>query len=129
MMPHFSPRSRERLKTCHPDLQRLFESVIEDRDCSVLEGHRDPERQEMLFRTGKSKVKKGKHNNVPSDAVDVAPYPIDWNDTVRFVEFGQFVVARAKELDIPIRWGGDWDGDGDRSDQSFDDLVHFERKI
>jgi peptidoglycan L-alanyl-D-glutamate endopeptidase CwlK len=25
-----------------------------------------------------------------------------------------------------IRWGGDWDGDQDFRDQTFDDLAHFE---
>jgi len=28
-------------------------------------------------------------------------------------------------MEIPIRWGGDWDRDHCLSDQSFDDLVHF----
>jgi peptidoglycan L-alanyl-D-glutamate endopeptidase CwlK len=29
---------------------------------------------------------------------------------------------------IPVRWGGDWNGDGDGNlfDSNFDDLPHFE---
>jgi peptidoglycan LD-endopeptidase CwlK len=29
-------------------------------------------------------------------------------------------------MGIEIRWGGDWDGDGDLSDHKFNDLPHFE---
>ena len=125
-MPYFGRRSNQRLETCDPRLQQLFRAVVNVVDCAVLEGHRSPERQAELLAAGKSKVKVSKHNSSPSLAVDVAPYPIDWDDTERFVRFGTYVLAKARELDIPIRWGGDWDGDGDRSDQTFDDLVHFE---
>lgn len=125
-MPRFGQRSNERLNTCHPDLQRLFRAVVAVIDCSVLEGHRSLERQAELLASGKSKVRRSKHNASPSLAVDVAPYPIDWQDTQRFVDFGRFVEAKAREMGISLRWGGDWDGDGDRSDQTFDDLVHFE---
>jgi hypothetical protein len=29
-------------------------------------------------------------------------------------------------MDIPLRWGGDWDSDTEVNDNGFDDLVHFE---
>lgn len=125
-MPRYSARSRGHLETCHKDLRRLFDRVIEIWDCTILEGHRSTERQAQLVREGKSKVTISKHNYRPSLAVDVAPYPIDWENTERFVEFGLFVLKLAKEMEIAIRWGGDWDGDGDLTDQSFNDLVHFE---
>ena len=125
-MPRYSARSRGHLETCHKDLQRLFNEVIKVYDCSILEGHRSLERQHQLVEARKSKVKLSKHNYRPSLAVDVAPYPIDWQDTDRFVHFGLYVLDVAKEMSVEIRWGGDWDGDGDRTDQTFDDLVHFE---
>jgi peptidoglycan L-alanyl-D-glutamate endopeptidase CwlK len=31
-------------------------------------------------------------------------------------------------MGIKIRWGGDWDSDGDINDNRFDDLVHVEIK-
>ena len=62
----------------------------------------------------------------PSMAVDVAPCPIDWEDTKRFYHFGGYVKAWAHALDIKIIWGGDWDSDNDFRDQRFHDLVHFE---
>ena len=65
-MPKFSNRSAERLATCHADLQRLFNEVIKKYDCTILEGHRSNERQEELYRQGKSKLRAGfsKHNDL-----------------------------------------------------------------
>lgn len=44
----------------------------------------------------------------------------------RFYYFGGYVLGRADEKGIKLRWGGDWDGDREIRDQSFDDTVHFE---
>lgn len=109
-------------------LQRLFSEVVKDFDCTIIEGHRSPERQEELFRQGKSQLRAGqsKHNANPSLAVDVAPYPIDWTDEKRFFLFAGYVMGIADTLAIPIRWGGDWDGDWNWKNQGFDDLPHFE---
>ena len=55
------------------------------------------------------------------------PYhPIDWNDRERFTYMGGMIRGIALKLGYPIRWGGDWDSDGDLKDNSFDDLVHIE---
>ena len=40
--------------------------------------------------------------------------------------FAGLVVGIAVSLGIRLRWGGDWDGDGDLCDNKFDDLFHFE---
>ena len=129
-MPSFSQKSLDKLNTCHPDLQRLFDEVVKDFDCTVLDGHRDKQRQNQMVADGKSKViyPNGKHNKEPSEAVDVAPFPVDWNDRERFYYFGGFVKGVASRLGIPIRWGGDWDSDNVLDDQTFDDLPHFELK-
>ena len=132
-MPKFGEASKENLSTCHEDLQRLFNEVIKHWDCSVTEGYRNEERQNKAYRGGKSKVKypNGKHNRVPSDAVDVVPYVLGkgivWEER-ECLSFGGFVVGISTQLGIRIRWGGDWDGDRDVNDQSFNDLVHFEIK-
>tara|TARA_R110000822_G_scaffold93640_1_gene215264 strand:+ start:150 stop:536 length:387 start_codon:yes stop_codon:yes gene_type:complete len=126
-MPKFSKTSLAKLDTCHPDLQRIFNEVIKTYDCSILEGHRSNERQKELYHQGKSKIKSGgKHNSLPSAAVDAAPYPIDWNDKNRFYHFAGRVQAVALMLDIKIRWGGDWNGDNNLKNQTFFDLPHFE---
>jgi peptidoglycan L-alanyl-D-glutamate endopeptidase CwlK len=127
-MPSFGARSKQNLSSAHPDLQRLFNEVIKHIDCTVLEGHRDKEAQDKAFHEGKSQTKwpNSKHNSKPSMAVDVAPYPINWNDRERFYYFAGFVKATAVRMGINIRWGGDWDGDYDFRDQTFFDLPHFE---
>ena len=129
-MPRFGKRSISRLKTCDQKLQELFYEVVKHFDCSIIEGHRGEERQNKAFADGKSKVKypNGKHNQNPSIAVDVAPYPIDWTDRDRFHYFGGFVLGVAKEMGMNIRWGGDWNQDTHTKDNKFDDLVHFEIK-
>lgn len=134
-MPSYSNASADRLFTCERLIQKLFNEVIKYTDCTILEGHRGQIDQDNYERLGKSTVKwpHGKHNSQPSKAVDATPYPIPknwgadhWKDKVKFYEFAAIVLYEAKKMNISIRWGGDWDGDGDYHDQSFDDLVHFE---
>ena len=127
-MPKFGRTSRKRLITCKEDLQTLFNEVVKHFDCSVLGGYRGRNEQDTAYESGHSKVKwpNGKHNSNPSLAVDVAPYPIDWDDRERFIYFGGFVKGCAYQLGLPLRWGGDWDNDSQLSDNKFDDLVHFE---
>ena len=137
-MYKFSKRSRDNLSTASENLQRLFNEVIKEIDCTVICGHRSPEEQFELFKKGrenknfkwvvvdKSKVvtnidgraKKSNHNYLPSRAVDVVPYPLDWNDLNAFKKLGEVVKRKAKELGIKISWGGDW--------QTLKDYPHYE---
>jgi len=103
---HFGTRSKGHLQTAHPTLQRLFDEVIKHRDCSVLCGHRNKKDQNKAFKEGNSEVKwpDGKHNTLPSRAVDVVPYPLDWEDIAGFEAFGHFVLGVAAALEISVRW-------------------------
>lgn len=127
-MPKFGKKSLENLDQCHLDLQLLFGEVIKDFDCSVLCGHRSEAEQNEAFRNNNStkKYPDSKHNQVPSIAIDVVPYPIDWENLNRFYFFGGYVKKTAELLGVKIRWGGDWDGDTLTDDQGFMDLPHFE---
>ena len=147
-MPSFGRGSQTKLATCHVFLQRLFQRVVIDYDCVVIEGHRGEQAQNRAFESGASKLKfpNGNHNAYPSNAVDVAPYDvnlkaINWNTKVmaggaldrealanyaRFYHFAGLVKGMALLMGITIRWGGDWDGDNYFTDQTFNDLVHFE---
>ena len=129
-MPKFGKKSKERLATCDPKLQEIFNEVIKSVDCSVLEGSRGEERQNKLYDEGKTKVRypNGRHNAYPSLAVDVTPYPVDWGDRERQTLFAGFVLGIARGLGIKIRWGGDWDMDFEVQDNKFDDFPHFELK-
>lgn len=133
-MPNFSKQSEDKLITCDDRLQKLFREVVKTYDCTILVGHRGEEEQNEAFRSGRSKLPwpKGEHNADPSKAVDVAPYPIDFNNKpksiARFYHFAGYVLRVAEDLGLKIRWGGDWDSDKLFNDQNFDDLDHFEIK-
>ena len=129
-MPKFGRKSKERLNTCDSNLQKVFNEVIKHVDCSVLEGHREKDRQNKLYEEGKTKVKypNGRHNRQPSSAVDVTPYPVDWKDRERQTLFAGFVIGVASQMGINLRWGGDWDQDFQVVDNRFDDFPHFELK-
>lgn len=127
-MREFSKASKEKLATCHPDLIRLFEAVLQVMDCSILCGERDKDAQDEAVRTGHSELPypQSKHNRKPSEAVDAVPYPIDWKDNARFYFFAGVVMTIAKQMGIKIRLGCDFNGDLNFSNDTFKDLVHFE---
>lgn len=127
-MPEFSKTSRDRLNTCDKRLIMIFEMVVQNFDCTVLQGHRDKALQDAAFAAKASKLRwpNSKHNRKPSAAIDVAPYPIEWKNNARFYYFAGHVMTTAKLMDVPLRWGGDWDRDTQTNDQTFFDLVHFE---
>jgi peptidoglycan L-alanyl-D-glutamate endopeptidase CwlK len=115
-------------------LINVLSGVIAYFDFSVLEGHRGTDRQYQLFQEGRSQIDGinliGKHNVFPSDAVDIAPYPIDFSDRGKARERFYFLMGMIKQeaerQGVKLRFGLDWDGDGDFDDQSFDDLGHVE---
>ena len=111
-MPRFSNRSRTRLESCEQTLQDIMNEAIKEIDFSIVEGHRTLERQYELYLQGKSQIdgkrKMGKHNYTPSKAVDIVPYPIDWNDLERFKQLAVIIKRIAKEKNIKITHGGDW---------------------
>lgn len=123
-----SARSVERLNTIRMDLRQVCFKAFETMpfDVTVLEGYRTKERQDQLFKEGKTKVKVSRHQS--GFAVDLCPYPVDWNDTDRFKIMAQHMFDAAKELGITIRWGGNWSRNNitDKPPSSFVDMPHFE---
>ena len=134
-MPRYSTRSKKRLATCDERLQKVFNEVIKHVDCSILEGHRSKERQNKLYDEKRTKVRypNGRHNSSPSKAVDVTPYPVDWEDRERQTLFAGFVIGIGRSMGYKIRWGGNWDmyeekGRWEVKDNRCDDFPHFEIK-
>lgn len=119
-MPSFSNKSKERLVTCDQRLQMLCFDAIAIVDFVVLCGYRGKEEQEAAFAAGTSPARWGQslHNKMPSKAVDLAPYPIDWNNRERFAELAGVIKAVAYKHNIKIKWGGDF--------EKFCDMPHFE---
>ena len=125
-MPRFGKRSKERLRGIDARLVSVLNELIKIMDVTIIEGLRSEQRQEKLLKAGSTKTKFSKH--IIGKAVDLAPYPIDWEDRDRFHYMGGMIRGIAKQLNVPVRWGGDWDGDGEVKDNGFDDLVHVEIK-
>ena len=121
-MPKFSKMSAAKLATCHPDLQKIFNDIIQLRDCTIICGARTLEDQQKAFKGGFSKIdgvkKKSKHQISESQplslAVDVLPCPIKWDDKKGHEDFARAVKATAEHLEIKIKWGGDWKKPYDR---------------
>jgi len=130
-VPKFGKRSRERLATCDPRLQELFEKVVELVDISIICGERNKSAQDEAFATGHSGVQfpNSRHNKAPSMAVDWAPYPIDWEDRDRFLYVSGIIYGVASAMEPPItnlRNGADWRRDGRAHGNKFEDLGHTE---
>lgn len=133
-MAKFSAASKKQYDTLCKELQAICDVAIDRFDFVIIEGFRDELKQNQAFIKGASKVKwpNGKHNKNPSDAMDIAPYPIDWSDDAdairRFVYLAGYIMSIADELCIKLRWGGDWDSDQDLRDEKgkLRDWGHFE---
>ncbi|MEE9569541.1 MAG: M15 family peptidase [Candidatus Binatia bacterium] len=129
-MPKFSAASIRKLDTLHPDLCRVLLAAITHIDFTIIYGYRGEEEQETAFNLGNSKVHfpDSKHNVMPSLAVDIAPWPVDWKDHKRFLFYAGYIVGLGRGMGVELVSGADWDGDGDLSDQRFNDLGHVQLK-
>ncbi len=125
-------------------------------DFSINEGHRPVKKQFEYFKKGrelidgewkltrpKNKITnvdgfkiKGKHNYNPSLALDFKAYVPDkpeltW-DSVHLTYIGASMVLSADFLFLQgaithkLRWGGNWDKDGDLADNTLYDRPHVE---
>lgn len=121
-------RSLDRLRGVNNSLVAVLKKACESMpfDITVLEGVRSYERQQELLKQGATKVSVSRH--MSGNAIDIAPYPIDWNDTERFKIVAHHMFAAAKELGIVIRWGGNWSRQDEtvKPTSSFVDMPHFE---
>jgi len=118
----FSTRSQNKLDSCHPNLIDLMEAAIKTSpiDFSVTCGRRSEKAQNDAYARGASKVKypKSMHNQNPSLAVDIQPYPYTKEDRKdkkhkKFRELSEHIKALAEEMEIPVlngglAWGWDW---------------------
>jgi peptidoglycan L-alanyl-D-glutamate endopeptidase CwlK len=142
----FGKRSEQQLATCHADLQMIMRVALASStvDFGVVEGHRSLAVQQQYFKAGKSKIdgitQQSKHNKKPSEAVDIVisvpGKPALGYEIKHLCYVAGVITATAKMLYAQgkvkhlIRWGGNWDSDSEIiSDQTFQDLVHFELVI
>lgn len=125
----FSKRSKDNLNGVHADLVRVAERAIQISpvDFMVIEGMRTKERQRLLVRNGASQTMNSRH--LTGHAIDCAPLlkgAIPWNDKRQFKRLANAMFQAAEELNVKIRWGGDWNENGLSDDEKFYDGAHFE---
>lgn len=118
-MPTFSPRSTFKLATCHPLLQQIMNEAIDEIDFAVICGHRNQADQDKAYAEKKSRLRwpDSRHNSLPSKAVDLFPYPYDWNDIEAFKGLAVVIKRIAEKHGVWVTWGGDW---------KMRDMPHFE---
>jgi peptidoglycan L-alanyl-D-glutamate endopeptidase CwlK len=142
MEAHDMLHGQEKLATCRPELIQVFTAVGKVMDCEALVGHRGEQDQNRAVAERRSTKPwpTGEHNKLPSAAVDVAPKLPDtlkrkgltvWNIEDPEVEclwwrLVYLILRTAERLGIKLRWGMDWDGDGDVTDTRLRDWPHWE---
>lgn len=138
-MNYFSDKSQQELDTAMPDLEGVAELVLQIKDHSILKGHRNQPEQDAAFyampQRTTLKWPEGKHNTLPSMAIDVRTYPLPKGETEEEEEamlredqlylLGLYVGVGAA-MGVKLRTGADWDKDGEIADNGFDDLFHVE---
>ena len=120
----FGKTSKQKLSTCHEDLQRVINRAMSYQlmDFSVIDGKRTAEEQYAIYKTGNSFAdgyeKLSRHQS--GEAVDVVPYPVDWYNTKDFYKLASIIFMAAMEENVQLEWGGFW--------KTFKDMPHFELK-
>ena len=113
----FSKRSIDNLVGVHPDLVRVVTAAlaITPVDFGIIEGRRTLERQKKLFAQGKSQTMHSRH--LGGFAVDFAAFVdgvVSW-DTPLYAQIADAMKTAARNVGVPVAWGGDWvsfkDGD------------------
>ena len=133
----FSNRSKQRLMGVHPNLVHVVERALElsPVDFAVIEGFRTLARQQELYSQGRTMPGKivtwtMKSKHLDGSAVDIAPVDtkgkILWEDVHVFEHIATAMFTAAHELSIPVRWGADWDQDGNPRERGESDSPHWE---
>lgn len=134
----FGSASLARLKGIHPDLVKVLKRAIEisKQDFGITCGVRTKEEQAELYAQGRTKpgpivtwTLNSRHLPGPDGlgrAVDVVPAPVDWNTPSKFDAIAKAIFQAADELGVKVRWGADWDQDGNPRERGETDSPHFE---
>ena len=129
-MYKFSTKSLAKINNpkFHPKLKLLLVEAIKTSpiDFTVIETVRTIAQQKINVANKVSKTMASRH--IPStnksglcEAVDIAPYPINWKDIKSFILLSEHIKKTAKKLNIPITYGGDW--------KTLKDYPHYELKL
>lgn len=127
-MPSFGTASKRSRAQLHPKLREIVDEAIKEIDFKILDAVRGRAAQEKAFKQGNTKAHFGQsaHNYVPAIAMDLFPAPYDWDSTASFDKLSKVIMRIAKEKGIPLRWGGDWNMDGNKTTSDNWDKPHYE---
>lgn len=139
-MYKFSEKSLKRMEGVHPKLRKLMELSIKDSpyDFMIVQGVRTAAYQNELYQQGRTKpgkkvtncdgYKNKSNHQAKQDgyghAIDFAIYDpsiagkIDWDNEKKYKAVAEHIKAIAKENNINVQWGGDW--------EKFKDYPHIE---
>ena len=123
---HLGTKSLAELKGVHPDLIKVVERAIQltAQDFSVIDGLRTLEEQKRYVASGASKTLDSRH--LTGHAVDLAAYingQARW-EIVPLCDIAEAMRMAARELKMPIRWGGCWDELLTASDAPPEEMIH-----
>lgn len=110
-----SEKNLLKLDGAHPDLRKVIvrAAQLSSIDFTILEVVRTVARQKELVAKGASQTMRSRH--IPgadgkSHAVDIAPLDggqVSWAWPTYF-KLAPIIKQAAKEMGVPIEWGGDW---------------------
>lgn len=136
-----STRSLKNLAGVSPNLCRVVARAAELSTIGfdVIEGVRTKERQKELYAQGRTKsgpvvtwTIESRHfvnsKTGYGHAVDILP-KTGWNDLKGFDIVAHAMFQAAVELGVKIRYGADWDMDGNYRERGETDSPHFEEVI
>lgn len=112
----WSSRSEKRRSGVHPILINVTDIALSygilDLTIPPYGGLRTLSDQKKLVARGASKTLDSLHRAQRATgfghAIDVVPYPIDWDDLERFKLMGTLMFRAAMEEGVIIEWGGHW---------------------
>jgi len=95
---------------------------------NVCKGRLEPEAMDLWPYVPAFGALSGHPAQITDIAVESGRTPIEVRDFVykAFARLAGVVEACGIARGYEVRWGGDWDGDGNLIDQDFHDLPHFE---
>lgn len=110
-MYRFSRRSYDRLKGVRPELIAVAALALSETavDFGISEGLRTLDQQKRLMGSGATQTLRSRH--LSGHAIDVVAYvqgEIRW-DWPLYGEIAGAMKHAARELGVPIEWGGDWE--------------------
>lgn len=109
---NFGAQSVRNMRGLDKDLQKVLFATLDlgVMDFSVISGLRTQAEQDELYAIGRTKpgekvtwTRNSRH--LTGEAVDIAPYPIDWKDEQRFAFLAGLMMGQAARLGVDLEWG------------------------